>query len=114
MSGIVELDFLERINGMMIFLTCAIFSHTLRPWQTGVYKKSGEFKPDTIEGQPEPETTSYALGCEQELNHVRPFCPANSDVGSLPRLVPGDNSAQDLWDHPEEDGEGARRATRQP
>jgi len=62
MSGIVEPDFLGGITGTMICLTCAILCHTLRAWQTGVYKESGKFKPDAGGGQPEPEPTSYSLG----------------------------------------------------
>ena len=62
MGGIVEPDFLCRINGTMICLTCAILCHTLRAWQTGVYKESGEFKHDAVGGQPESEPTSYSPG----------------------------------------------------
>jgi len=58
MRGIVEPDFLGRIKGTMICLTCAILGHTLQAWQTGVYKESGEFKGDAVSGQPEPEPTS--------------------------------------------------------
>ena len=62
MRGIVEPDFLGRINGTMICLTCAILWHNLRAWQTGVYKESGEFKPDAVGAEPEPEPTSYSPG----------------------------------------------------
>jgi len=62
MRGIVEPYFLGRIKGTMICLTCAILCHTLRVWQTEVYKKSGEFKPDAVGAQPEPEPTSYSPG----------------------------------------------------
>jgi len=62
MCGIVEPDFLGCINGTMICLTCAILCHTLRAWQTGVCKESGEFKPDVVGGQLEPEPTSYSPG----------------------------------------------------
>jgi len=58
MHGIVEPDFPGRIKGTMICLTCAILWHTLRAWQIGVYKESGEFKPEAVGGQPEPEPTS--------------------------------------------------------
>jgi len=34
MFGIAELDFLGRINGTMVCLTCAILCYTLRVWQT--------------------------------------------------------------------------------
>jgi len=62
MRGIVEPDFLGRISGIMICLTCAILCHTLQAGQTGVYKESGEFKPDAVGGQPEPKPTSYSPG----------------------------------------------------
>jgi len=68
MHGIVEPDFLGRINGTRICLTCAILCHTLRAWQTGVYKESGEFKPDAVEGHPEPEPTSYPPGRSPDPN----------------------------------------------
>ena len=53
MFGITEPEFLGRINGTMICLTCAIICHTLRAWQTGVYKEQGDFKPETVGGEPE-------------------------------------------------------------
>jgi len=62
MRGIVEPDFVGRIKGMMSCLTCAILRHNLRAWQTGVYKESGELKPDAVGGQPEREPTSYSPG----------------------------------------------------
>ena len=62
MGGVVEPNFLGRINGTMICLTCAILCHTLLAWQTGVYVESGEFKPDGVEGGPEPEPTWYSPG----------------------------------------------------
>jgi len=37
MRGIAEPDFLGRINGTIVCLTCAILCHTLRVWQTGIY-----------------------------------------------------------------------------
>lgn len=48
MRGIAEPDFLGRINGTMICLTRAILCHTLRAWQTGVYKDPGDFKPESV------------------------------------------------------------------
>ena len=62
MRGIVERDFLGRINSTMICLMCAILCHTLREWQTGVYVEPCEFKPDTVGGQLEPEPTSCSPG----------------------------------------------------
>jgi len=59
MRGIVEPDILGRIKGTMICLTGAILGHTLRAWQTGGYKESGEFKPDAVGGQREREPTLH-------------------------------------------------------
>ena len=44
MRGIPEPDFLARINGTMICLTCVILCHTLRAWKNGAYKDPGTFK----------------------------------------------------------------------
>ena len=62
MGGIVEPDFRGPINRTMISLTCAIFCYTLQAWQTGVYKESGELKPDAVGGQQEPKPTLYSPG----------------------------------------------------
>ena len=62
MRGIVEPHFLGHINGTMICLTCAILCHTLREWQREVYVEPGEFKPDAVGGQLEPEPTSCSPG----------------------------------------------------
>jgi len=55
MRGIAEPDFLGRINGTMVCLTCAILCHTLRAWQTGIYLETCVFKPDAVAGEPDPE-----------------------------------------------------------
>jgi len=55
MRGIAEPDFLGRINGTMVCLTCAILCHTLRAYQTGIYLETCRFKPDAVEGEPDPE-----------------------------------------------------------
>jgi len=55
MRGIAEPDFLGRINGTMVCLTCAILCHTLRAWQTGIYLETCVLKPDAVAGEPDPE-----------------------------------------------------------
>ena len=40
----VDPGFLERINGTMICLTCAMLSLALRALQTGIYKKPLDFR----------------------------------------------------------------------
>jgi len=55
MRGIAEPDFLSRINGTMVCLTCAILCHSLRAWQTGIYLERSVFKPDAVAGEPGPE-----------------------------------------------------------
>jgi len=65
MCGISEPDFLDRINGTMVCLTCAILCHTLRAWQTGVHLETCDFKPEAVGGEPHPEPglLSFQLGC---------------------------------------------------
>jgi len=55
MRGIAEPDFLGRINGTMVCLTCAILCHTLGAWQTGLYLETCVFKPAAVAGEPDPE-----------------------------------------------------------
>ena len=51
MLGIAEPDFLGRINGTMICLTCGILCHTLRAWKNGAYKDPGDFKSEAVGGE---------------------------------------------------------------
>jgi len=55
MPGIAKPDFLGRINGPMVCLTCDILYHTLRAWQTGIYLQTCVFKPEAVAGEPDPE-----------------------------------------------------------
>jgi len=65
MFGISEPDFLGRINGIMVCLTCAILCHTLRAWQTEVHLETCDFKPEAVAGEPDPEpgVLSFRLRC---------------------------------------------------
>jgi len=65
MFGISETDFLGRINGIMVYLTCAILCHTLRAWQTGVHLETCDFKQEAVAGEPDPEpgVLSFRLRC---------------------------------------------------
>ena len=51
MQGMVDPGFLERINGTMISLTCAMLCHAQRALQTGIYKKPADFKHDLVGGK---------------------------------------------------------------
>jgi hypothetical protein len=84
MRGIVEPDFLRRINGTMICLTCAILCHTLRAWQTGVYTAAVEFKPDTVGGEYEPEPYSLSRKLIQ-LCVLKTFLRGKSRRGPIAR-----------------------------
>ena len=66
MCGIVEPDFLGRIIGTMICLTCPILCHTLRAWETGAYTEPCEFKPDLVASEPDPEPNS----CSPDANMI--------------------------------------------
>lgn len=50
MQGILDPGFLKRINATMICLTCAMLCHALRAWQTGLYKRPSDFKPELVGG----------------------------------------------------------------
>ena len=64
MLGISEPDFLGQINSTMVCLPCAILCHTLRAWQTGVYRKTCDLRPKVVgcEPHPEPGIFSFQLG----------------------------------------------------
>ena len=51
MQGMVDPGFLERINGRMIGLTCAMLCHALRALQTRNYKTPMDFKHDVVGGK---------------------------------------------------------------
>ena len=51
MRGIAQPDFVGRIKGTMIYLTCAILCHTLRAWKNAAYKDPGDFKPEAVGGK---------------------------------------------------------------
>ena len=51
MQGRVDQGFLERINGTMICLTCAMLCHARRALQTWIYKKPTDFKHDVVGGK---------------------------------------------------------------
>jgi len=55
MGGIAEPDFLGRINGTMVCLTCAILWHTLRAGHTRIYLETWVFKLDAVACEPDPE-----------------------------------------------------------
>ena len=47
----VDPGWLERINGTMICLTCAMLCHALRALQTGIHKKPLDFRHDVVGGK---------------------------------------------------------------
>jgi len=114
MCGISEPDFLDRINGTMLCVTCAILCHTRRAWQTGVHLETCDFKPEAIGGEPDPEASvlSFRLGCSHDVELERPFWPAAPDVGLLPRLGTDYDPQAHSRDHQSKDQEGAQGAGR--
>ena len=53
MFAISKTDFLGRINGIMVCLTCAIMCHTLGAWQMGVHLETCDFKLEAVAGEPD-------------------------------------------------------------
>jgi len=49
--GMLDPEFINRVNGMMVCLTCAILYHQLRAYPLGVYLDPPDFKPDTVGGR---------------------------------------------------------------
>jgi len=50
MQGMLDPQFLKRINGTLVCLTCAILCHSLRALQMAVYKKHPNFNPEVVGG----------------------------------------------------------------
>ena len=62
--------FLERINDMMVCLTCAILCHTLRAWRTGVFQGPPDFKWDVVRGKSLGFSWRFVLDIEgQPISH---------------------------------------------
>src|SRR5207302_4150943 len=48
MQGGLDLQFVHRINGIIICLSCTIICHTLRAWWKGIYEEPRDFKSDVV------------------------------------------------------------------
>jgi len=49
--GILDPAFINRVNGMMVCLTCAILCQHLGAYRLGVYQDPPDFKPDAVGGR---------------------------------------------------------------
>jgi len=49
--GMLDLEFINRVNGTMVCLTCAIRCHQLRAYRPGVHQDPRDFKPDAVGGR---------------------------------------------------------------
>jgi len=43
--------FINRVNGRLVFLTCAILGHQLRAYRLGMHQDPPDFKPDAVGGR---------------------------------------------------------------
>ena len=50
MQGMLDPEFINRVNGTLVCLTCSILCHHLRAWRTGVFQDPPDFKPDAVGG----------------------------------------------------------------
>jgi hypothetical protein len=76
--------FVERVNGTLVCLTCAILCHALRAWRTGVFPDSWEFKPDGARGK------SLRIMVPGRLtNFARPFHTAEEHMAGVPKANTG-------------------------
>jgi len=46
--GMLDPELINRVNRMILCLTCAILYHQLRPYRLGVYQDPPDFKPDAV------------------------------------------------------------------
>jgi hypothetical protein len=51
MQGMPDPEFINRVNGTLVCLTCAILCHQLRAWRSGVFQDPPYFKPDAVGGR---------------------------------------------------------------
>jgi len=58
--GMLDPEFVNRVNAPMMCLTCAILSHQLRAYRPGVYQDPPDFKPDAVRGR-RPSMSSPSL-----------------------------------------------------
>jgi len=49
--GMLDPEFLNRVNGTMVCLTCAILCHQLCAYRLGVHQDPPDFKPDAVGGR---------------------------------------------------------------
>jgi len=49
--GMLDPEFINRVNGTMVCLTCAILCDQLRAYRVGVYQDPPDFKPDAVGGR---------------------------------------------------------------
>ena len=46
--GMLDLEFIKRVNGTLVCLTCAILCHQLRAYRLRVYQDPPDFKPNAV------------------------------------------------------------------
>jgi len=49
--GMLDPEFINRVNGTMVCLTCAILCHQLPAYRLGVHQDPPDFKPDAVGGR---------------------------------------------------------------
>ena len=49
--GMLDLGFINRVNGIMVCLSCATLCHQLRAYRLGVFQHPLDFKSDTVGGR---------------------------------------------------------------
>jgi len=49
--GMLDPEFINNVNGTMVFLTCTILCHQLRAYRLGVYLDPPDFKPAAVGGR---------------------------------------------------------------
>ena len=61
MQGMLDPEFINRVNGKLVCLTCAILCHHLLAWRAGVFQDPPDFKADAVGGRNPGVTMSSLL-----------------------------------------------------
>ena len=51
MQGMLNPEFINRVNGTMVYLTYSILCHHLQAWQARVFQHPLDLKPDAVGGR---------------------------------------------------------------
>ena len=79
MQGMLDTEFINRVNSILVCFTCAILYHHLRVWPAWVFQDPPDHKPEAIEGMNTRVLIFWVLFWWL-INLGRPFLTAEEQV----------------------------------